>query len=70
MGLTPEPSIEDYFQQDSRGIFGSRWMQETFTKAKWSEMNMHIHYDTNVCMQQLRTNSQRGLESATDFSCG
>lgn len=58
MGLTSEPSIEDYFQQDSRGIFGSRWMQETFTKAKWSEMNMHIHYDTNVCMQQLRTNSQ------------
>ena len=24
MELTSEPSVEDYFQQDSRGIFGSR----------------------------------------------
>ena len=27
MGLAPEPSIEDYFKQDKRGIFGSLWMQ-------------------------------------------
>ena len=24
MGLTSQPSVEDYFQQDSRGIFGSK----------------------------------------------
>jgi hypothetical protein len=34
MGLTPQPSIDNYFQHDSRGIFGSSWMQETFTKKE------------------------------------
>ena len=59
MGLTPEPSIENYFQQDSMGIFGSLWMQESFSRDKWTELNQHIHFDTNQCMQQLRVNIQQ-----------
>jgi len=34
MGLTSQPSYEDYFYQDPRGIFGSKWLQETFTYQK------------------------------------
>ena len=58
MGLTPQPSVENYFQQDSRGIFGSKWMQKAFTLHKWHYMNAHIHYDTDAFIQQLRQNSQ------------
>jgi hypothetical protein len=39
MGLTPEPSIEDYFKIDSDGIFGSNWMKQRFTASWWS--NIH-----------------------------
>ncbi len=56
MGLTPEPSIEDYFKHDERGIFGSLWMQQSFSRDKWKEMNQHIHFNPNLCMSQLRLN--------------
>ena len=59
MGLTPQPSVENYFKEDPRGIFGSQWMKETFTAHKWHAMNANIHYDTDACMQQLRQNSQK-----------
>jgi hypothetical protein len=26
MGLTPEPTIQHYFEQDNSGIFGLHWM--------------------------------------------
>lgn len=58
MGLAPEPSIEDYFKQDARGIFGSLWMQQRFTKQKWSFMHSHIHFDPTECINILRTNAQ------------
>lgn len=59
MGLTPEPSIEDYFKQDEIGIFGSKWMQQQFTKHKWCFMHAHIHYDYQQCIDILKTNSQQ-----------
>jgi hypothetical protein len=62
MGMTPEPSVEDYFHQDSQGIFGSKWMQETFTVHKWHEMNAHIHWDTDVCCDLLRSNCQQAWD--------
>jgi hypothetical protein len=58
MGLTPEPSIEDYFKHDERGIFGSLWMQETFSRDKWTNMNQNIHFEPKLCMSQLRSNIQ------------
>jgi hypothetical protein len=59
MGLTPQPSIVDYFTHDKRGIFGSSWMQQHFTQSKWSHMHSHIHFDSHYCIGQVRVNSQR-----------
>jgi hypothetical protein len=59
MGLTPEPSIRDYFQHDPNGIFGSTWLQQTFTEPKWTNINTTIHIEPNPLMQQLRTNFQK-----------
>jgi uncharacterized protein YihD (DUF1040 family) len=59
MGLTPEPSIEDYFKIDSDGIFGSNWMKQRFTASWWSNIHSHIHYDSNVCINLLRNNFQK-----------
>ena len=56
IGLTPEPSFDDYFTQDSDGIFGSTWMQQHFTRHKWDEFHAHTHLDPNNLAQQLNIN--------------
>lgn len=58
MGLTPQPSIEDYFKQDQMGIFGSKWMQKRFTEHKWSYMHSHLHFEPKQCIDILHSNSQ------------
>ena len=59
MGLTPQPSIEDYFRIDLDGIFGSNWMKQQFTTSWWSNIHTHIHYDPQICINLLRSNSQK-----------
>ena len=44
MGLTPQPSLDDYFKNDSNDIFGSNWMKDRFTAKWWTSLNTHIHY--------------------------
>lgn len=56
IGLTPEPSFEDYFKQDSDGIFGSVWMQQHFTKHKWNLFHAHTHLDPDKLAKQLNIN--------------
>ena len=59
MGLAPQPAIVDYFSQDKRGIFGSLWMQQHFTREKWSDIHSHLHYDPQQCIQILKINTQQ-----------
>ena len=58
MGLTPQPSIVDYFKHDDTGIFGSLWMQQHFTREKWKYLNSNIHFQPRVTIQMLRSNVQ------------
>jgi len=59
MGLTPQPSLEDYFKNDSDSIFGSNWMKNRFTAKWWTNLNTHIHIDSHTCIELLRSNSQK-----------
>lgn len=59
MGLSPQPSIEDYFKDDPSGIFGSNWMKKRFTASWWSNIHNSIHYDLQTCIGLLRNNSQK-----------
>ena len=56
VGLIPEPSFEDYFKQDSDGIFGSVWMQHHFSRYKFEFLHAHTHLNANELIEQLNIN--------------
>lgn len=57
-GLTPQPAVRDYFTNDPNGIFGNSWMQQHFTRDKWSWLRHHIHIDPVPLMDILCGNFQ------------
>ncbi|MGI0063074.1 MAG: hypothetical protein ACREBA_11550 [Nitrosotalea sp.] len=57
-GLSPQPEIADYFMEDTRGIFGSKWMQTHCTRDSWYSMNSHLHYDPMWANSTLVSNVQ------------
>lgn len=58
MGLSPQPTIKDYFATDKQGIFGNLWMQQHFSRDKYSTIYASIHIDHRSLIQQVRTNAQ------------
>lgn len=58
IGLTPEPSYDDYFKQDPDGIFGSIWMQQHFTRHQWDFFHAHTHLDPDELTKQLNINAK------------
>lgn len=59
MGLSPQPSIKDYFSNDVNGIFGLDWMKHRFTANLWSDMHSKIHFVSHECIELLRSNCQK-----------
>lgn len=57
IGITPQPEISSYFMQDPRGIFGSKWMQERFSRDKWHYYHAHLHLDPFDLSKTLQQNS-------------
>lgn len=58
MGLTPSPSIDLYWQEDKRGIFGSKWLQSRFTRDGWHKLNSQFHFDPKYLCDLLKINFQ------------
>lgn len=48
MGLSPQPAIEDYFANDSQGIFGNLWIQQHFSRHSYNNLCTSIHITTMI----------------------
>ena len=55
-GLILELSIDDYFKKDSKGIFGSTWMQKHLTEDNWNTLHAYSHLEPRDLIQQLNNN--------------
>lgn len=58
MGLTPSPSIDLYWKEDKRGIFGSKWLQSRFSRDRWHRFNSQFHFDPMDLCNILKKNFQ------------
>lgn len=59
IGLVPQPEIAHYFQNDPRGIFGNKWMQEHFTRDKWYQIHSSLHFDPFDLCKTLQSNCSK-----------